>query len=134
MTEAPSTLVRGHSTTDLREDCAVCLRRFELLEKKSALDDFDLQLDIREAMVEFREQLCADLPPRATCPQIANQAEAKRLEAITAVEFAQMAVGGEELAKARRYLDAFCTKSAADALTAVADVDKTCEGKKKKAP
>ena len=79
-------------------------------------------------MVEFRERLLADLPPKTTCPRTANQAEAKRREAITAVEFAQMAVGGEELAKARRCLDAFCTKSAADALTAVADVDNTCDG------
>ena len=116
-------LACGHATTDLRENCATCLVRFNLLEKKRALDDLEVQIDIRQAMVEFREQLLrADLPPfRTTCPRVANQAAAKWREAITAVEDAQVAGGSEALAEARRCLEGSCTKSAADALMAVVE-------------
>ena len=106
-----SVLACGHATIDLRENCATCLRRFDLLEKKRALDDWEVQIDIRQAMVEFREQLLrADLPPfRTTCPRVANQAAAKWREAITAVEDAQVVGGSEALAEARRCLEGSCT-------------------------
>ena len=84
----------------------------------------------------MREQLLADLmdaeqlePPKTTRPRTAHEAEAKWREAIAAVEFAQVAGGGEALAEARRCLEVSCTKSAAHALMAVADAGKTCEGK-----
>ena len=116
-------LTCGHATNDLRQNCATCLVWFNLLEKKRALDDWEMQIDIRQAMVEFREQLLqADLPPfRATCLRVAKEAAAKWREAITAVEDAQAAGCSEALAEARRCLEGPCTKSAVLALRAVVE-------------
>ena len=113
----------GHATDDLRQDCATCPSWFNMLEKKRALDDWETQIGIRQAMVEFREQLRqAYLPPlRATCPRVAKEAAAKWREAIAAVEDAQAAGCSEALAEARRCLEGPCTKSAVLALRAVVE-------------
>ena len=113
----------GHATDDLRQDCATCLSWFNLLERKRAFDGWETQIVIRQAMVEFLEQLLqADLPPvRATCLRVAKEAAAKWREAIAAVEDAQAAGGSDALAEARRYLEGPCTKSAVLALRAVVE-------------
>ena len=75
----------------------------------------------------YRQRIAVTEPSRQECERADNEADEKRRDAIMAVEIAQEAGGGEALGEARRCLEASCTKSAASALMAVADVAKSCE-------
>ena len=114
-------LACGHATDDLRQECSTCLRWYNLLERKRALDDWETQIDIRQAMIEFREQrFHEDLPPvRVASMRVVKEAAAKWREAIAVVEDAQAASDSSVLAEARRHLEGPSTKSAVLALKAV---------------
>ena len=114
-------LACGHATDDLRQECSTCLRWYNLLERKRALDDWETQLDIRQAMIEFSEQrFHEDLPPvRTASMRVVQEAAAKWREAIAVVEDALASSDSSVLAEARRHLEGPSTKSAVLALKAV---------------
>ena len=108
------------------------------------LDERELRLAYREAMVAVREQRLQDLqqfvleleeterqhgqgnvenePSRKEREEARKEAEEKTLDAIRALVCAENAGGGEALGETRRLLGASCIKSAASAYMLVTDV------------
>ena len=108
------------------------------------LDERELWLDYREAMVAVREHRLQDLqqrvleleeterqhgqgnvenePSREEREEARKEAEEKTLDAIRALESVENVGGGESLGETRRLLGASCIKSAASAYTVVAGV------------